>query len=58
MYCSSKPQNADECVEESLLEDTASDIQQYLDQAQTEDDDRTWQVSIRVVEETEQLLKL
>ena len=33
-----------ECVEESLREDKASDIQQYLDQAQTEDDDRTWQV--------------
>ena len=33
-----------ECVEESLLEDKASDIQKYLDQAQTEDDDRTWQV--------------
>ena len=33
-----------ECVEESLLEDKASDIQKYLDQAQTEDDDRTWQL--------------
>ena len=47
-----------ECVEESLREDKAIDMQQYFDQAQTEDDDRTWQVSIRVVEETEQLLKL
>ena len=33
-----------ECVEESLLKDKASDIQKYLDQAQTEDDDRTWQL--------------